>query len=183
MEVPPTFEEAIRAAFRGWDALQFAVDQHAGGLKSRQIAEWMIGATEQYFAENEDLEPDEVADVLTDIMEEELHVEVCDGSDKFIGEYLCRVHRLLLKKNYDAVRSEMSKLPSYNPALFTMQSEPDEADVSLSVVNSVVNHGEEASEESDSTEDEETPKKVAEKPQVDDDGWTHVRRGPRKNDK
>ncbi|KAF2350441.1 Pre-rRNA-processing protein TSR2 [Trinorchestia longiramus] len=174
---PPTFEQTIRAAFRGWDALQFAVDQHAGGLKSREIAEWMVGATEQYFKENQDLQADEVADVLCDIMEEELHVDVCDGSDKTIGEFLCKMYNLIQRKEFDAVHSEMSKLPSYNPSLFTIQTEADPADVGLSVVSSIVNNRE---GESSSDDSDEEPKELTEQEKMEAEGWTYVKKGGRR---
>ncbi|CAL4083948.1 unnamed protein product, partial [Meganyctiphanes norvegica] len=48
----PTFKASVATALNSWNALQFAVQQQAGGPQSKEIAQWMVGVTEQYFYDN-----------------------------------------------------------------------------------------------------------------------------------
>ena len=74
----PYFRTAITAIFKNWTALQLAVNhvscfrllkiipkiyifsQNAGGLQSKEKAEWMEESLETWFYENKDIEPYEV---------------------------------------------------------------------------------------------------------------------------
>ena len=62
------FRFAVDAILKNWDALQMVVSHGAAGPESAKIAAWMVDATVQWFGENKDLEPDEVADFLLDII-------------------------------------------------------------------------------------------------------------------
>merc|ERR1711953_1199819 len=50
------FKVAIDALFKNWTALQMLARDGAGGPQSRDKAEWMTGATENWFYENKDLD-------------------------------------------------------------------------------------------------------------------------------
>uniref|UniRef100_A0ACB8ENK2 Uncharacterized protein n=1 Tax=Sphaerodactylus townsendi TaxID=933632 RepID=A0ACB8ENK2_9SAUR len=57
-----------------------AVENGFGGAYSQEKAEWMVGAVEQYFQSNVDLEPDEVDDFLAQMMNNEFDTVIEDGS-------------------------------------------------------------------------------------------------------
>ncbi|XP_050688046.1 pre-rRNA-processing protein TSR2 homolog [Eriocheir sinensis] len=121
----PTFKKAVEVTLSNWPALQFAVQQQAGGAESAAIAEWMVGVTEQYFYDNQDLEAEEVAEYLTTIMDQELNTMVEDESDTEIGSCLCRYYQLCVAGSDAQVLSELAKIPTGNkvPARFQDLSE------------------------------------------------------------
>ncbi|MBN3323598.1 TSR2 protein, partial [Atractosteus spatula] len=82
------FAEGVRAVLETWPVLQIAVDNGFGGAYSRQKADWMVDAVQQYFHDNTDLEQDEVEDFLAELMNNEFDTVVEDGS-------LPQVHALL----------------------------------------------------------------------------------------
>ncbi|XP_076055320.1 pre-rRNA-processing protein TSR2 homolog [Oratosquilla oratoria] len=77
----PIFKTVVASLLNNWDAIQFAVQHRTGGPQSKEIAEWLIDVTENYFYDNEELEADEVAGFLSTIMDQELNTLVEDGSD------------------------------------------------------------------------------------------------------
>ncbi|KAH0628860.1 hypothetical protein JD844_010458 [Phrynosoma platyrhinos] len=60
--------------------MQIAVENGFGGMYSQEKAEWMVGAVEQFFQSNADLEPDEIEDFLAELMNNEFDTMVEDGS-------------------------------------------------------------------------------------------------------
>uniref|UniRef100_W5NBA2 Pre-rRNA-processing protein TSR2 homolog n=1 Tax=Lepisosteus oculatus TaxID=7918 RepID=W5NBA2_LEPOC len=46
------FAEGVRAVLETWPVLQIAVDNGFGGAHSRQKADWMVDAVQQYFHDN-----------------------------------------------------------------------------------------------------------------------------------
>ncbi|KAG0720758.1 Pre-rRNA-processing protein TSR2 [Chionoecetes opilio] len=108
----PTFRKAVEVTLSNWPALQFAVQERAGGAESGAIAEWMVGVTEQYFYDNEDLEAEEVGDYLATIMDQELNTMVEDESDEQIGRCLCDYYRLCVAGRDAQVLEELAKIPT-----------------------------------------------------------------------
>ncbi|KAK3883588.1 hypothetical protein Pcinc_012091 [Petrolisthes cinctipes] len=114
-----TFNIAIKAIFNNWPALQFAVGQQAGGKESAAIAEWMVGVVEQYFKDNDDLEPEEVAEFLATVMDTELNTLVEDGSDLETGQSLCNMYRMIEEGiTHKAMEEAMNHIPKCDLSLF-----------------------------------------------------------------
>ncbi|KAM6475755.1 pre-rRNA-processing protein TSR2 homolog isoform 2-T3 [Liasis olivaceus] len=63
-----------------YEVLQIAVENGFGGAYSQEKAEWMVGAVEQYFESNADLEPEEMEDFLAELMNNEFNTIIEDGS-------------------------------------------------------------------------------------------------------
>uniref|UniRef100_A0A3Q1G1L4 Pre-rRNA-processing protein TSR2 homolog n=1 Tax=Acanthochromis polyacanthus TaxID=80966 RepID=A0A3Q1G1L4_9TELE len=57
-----------------------AVDNGFGGVYGQQKADWMVDVVQQYFHDNADLQPSEVEDYLSDLMDQEFDTVVEDGS-------------------------------------------------------------------------------------------------------
>merc|ERR1711874_181840 len=89
---------------------QFAVQQQAGGPQSKEIAQWMVGVTEQYFYDN-DTDAEEIAEYLATILDQELNTIVDDESDLQIGEFLCRMYQMCLAGKDSDVKEELMKMP------------------------------------------------------------------------
>ncbi|KAM5195217.1 pre-rRNA-processing protein TSR2 homolog isoform 2-T2 [Hipposideros larvatus] len=82
------FGAGVRAALEAWPALQIAVENSFGGVHSREKAEWLGGAVEEYFFRNADLELDEVEDFLGELMTNEFDTVVEDGSLPQVSQQL-----------------------------------------------------------------------------------------------
>uniref|UniRef100_A0A3Q1BG56 Pre-rRNA-processing protein TSR2 homolog n=1 Tax=Amphiprion ocellaris TaxID=80972 RepID=A0A3Q1BG56_AMPOC len=74
------FTEGVRAVLHTWPVLQIAVDNGFGGVYGQQKADWMVDVVQQYFHDNADLQPCEVEDYLSDLMDQEFDTVVEDGS-------------------------------------------------------------------------------------------------------
>jgi pre-rRNA-processing protein TSR2 len=85
---------AVKCVLAAWPALRVAVDQGFGGDCSREKEEWMSLAMAQVLTENRDLEVDEVEMYLNDIMYEEFHTVVDDGSLGKIARDLLTAYQL-----------------------------------------------------------------------------------------
>jgi len=105
------FNEAIASIFKSWSALQLAVQHETGGPQSKEKAEWMVGATETWFYENDDLEDWEVADFLEDITSAEFNLEVNDGSHEEIAKKICEYFQFCNNNSESAVRTKLLSLP------------------------------------------------------------------------
>ncbi|KAG7172665.1 pre-rRNA-processing protein TSR2 homolog [Homarus americanus] len=120
-----SFKKAVAIVLGNWNPLQFAVQQQAGGKESAAIAEWMVGIVEQYFYENDDLEPEEVGDYLATIMDQELNTLVEDDSDVEVGKCLCHLYQLCVAGKDAQVMEELSKMPKCDLSLCSIREEPD----------------------------------------------------------
>lgn len=96
MDPQQLFRQAVEAVLKNWTALQLAVSQGAAGAQSEAVAQWTVDATTQWFAENQDLEPEEVADFLEGLLNRELDVLVQDGSTDEVAGVICDLHRLVV---------------------------------------------------------------------------------------
>ncbi|KAF7240146.1 hypothetical protein EYD10_13177 [Varanus komodoensis] len=78
----PSFltEKGLKKAIGKPKAEKIAVENGFGGVYSQEKAEWMVEAVEQYFQSNADLEPEEIEDVLAELMNNEFDTMVEDGS-------------------------------------------------------------------------------------------------------
>ncbi|XP_062975505.1 pre-rRNA-processing protein TSR2 homolog [Elgaria multicarinata webbii] len=83
------FSQAVEAVLDSWPVLQIAVENGFGGAYSQEKAEWMVGAVEEYFQSNADLEPEEIEDFLAELMNNEFDTRVEDGSLAQVSQQLC----------------------------------------------------------------------------------------------
>ncbi|XP_061470113.1 pre-rRNA-processing protein TSR2 homolog isoform X2 [Rhineura floridana] len=73
-----------------WETeVEIAVENGFGGAYSQEKAEWMVGAVEQYFQSNADLEPEEIEDFLAELMNNEFDTMIEDGSLVQVSQQLC----------------------------------------------------------------------------------------------
>jgi len=99
----PYFRTAITAIFKNWTALQLAVNHNAGGLQSKEKAEWMEESLETWFYENKDIEPYEVEEFLGDIIEAEFQLQIDDGSLREVGCKVCEFFSICRTQNQEKV--------------------------------------------------------------------------------
>ncbi|XP_076860159.1 pre-rRNA-processing protein TSR2 homolog [Brachyhypopomus gauderio] len=110
------FTEAVRAVLETWPVLQIAVDNGFGGAHSQQKAEWMVDAVQQYFYDNDDLQPAEVEDFLSDLMNNEFDTLIDDGSLPQVAQKVCEMFQQCQQGRLGEVREHVSQLALKNAA-------------------------------------------------------------------
>ena len=133
------FNVAIDAIFKNWAALQLAVkhvskkkiqitissilfisfptdhpkcfsfSQEAGGPQSKEKADWMAGATENWFYENKDLQDFEVEDFLGEIMQNEFNLQIDDGSLEEVARSVCEYYDICSASDEEVVRTKLQR--------------------------------------------------------------------------
>lgn len=104
------FSEAVRAALGSWPVLQIAVENCFGGPYVQEKAEWMVGAVEQYFHTNSDLDQYEVEETLQSILNDEFDTVVEDGSLPMISQLLCTLYSQCQRGDTTAVQEKIAQL-------------------------------------------------------------------------
>ncbi|XP_054859873.1 pre-rRNA-processing protein TSR2 homolog isoform X1 [Eublepharis macularius] len=104
------FGRGVRAALGCWPALQIAVENGFGGACSQEKAEWMVGAVEQFFQSNAELEPEEVDSFLAEVMNNEFDTMIEDGSLRQVSQQLCLFFRQCRQGNAAAVHEAIARL-------------------------------------------------------------------------
>ncbi|CAI9577693.1 unnamed protein product [Staurois parvus] len=104
------FHEAVRSVLGSWPVLQIAVENCFGGPYVQEKAEWMVGAVDQYFHTNSDLEQYEVEETLQAIMNDEFDTVVEDGSLPLIAQLLCTLHSQCQRGDTAAVQQKITQL-------------------------------------------------------------------------
>ncbi|KAM8933806.1 pre-rRNA-processing protein TSR2 homolog [Pelodytes ibericus] len=104
------FGEAVRAVLGSWPVLQIAVENGFGGAYSHEKAEWMVGAVDQYFHTNSDLEQYEVEETLLGMLNDEFDTLVEDGSQSLIAQQLCDLFTQCRHGESAAVTAKISQL-------------------------------------------------------------------------
>jgi len=120
------FNQSIDAIFKNWSALQLAVAHQSGGPQSREKAEWLVGATENWFNENGNLQDYEVADFLEEIILTEFNLQIDDGSLLEIGRKVCEYYEFCSKNEDSAIRNKLLSLPRCDLAKCKIEDEDNE---------------------------------------------------------
>ncbi|XP_011416744.3 pre-rRNA-processing protein TSR2 homolog [Magallana gigas] len=187
------FPAAVATVFDSWTVLQLAVTQGFGGADSREKAEWMITAVDQWFRENKDIDDYEVEDFLADIMNTEFDTIVEDGSLSQISSLICRIYKLCREGKEAEVRELVKGLPKaavQNCARVAGNDETIEGDdeenvneqggqnsSSVSSCGGLTNGMENTCTSHQSTKQESTEETMETE---EEDGWSTVHRGKRR---
>ncbi|XP_021422648.2 pre-rRNA-processing protein TSR2 homolog [Oncorhynchus mykiss] len=104
------FTEAVRAVLETWPVLQIAVDNGFGGVYGQQKADWMVDVVQQYFHDNENLQPDEVEDYIADLMNNEFDTVVDDGSLPQVAQKVSQIFTQCQQGKLAEVKDQIVKL-------------------------------------------------------------------------
>ncbi|XP_069142514.1 pre-rRNA-processing protein TSR2 homolog [Argopecten irradians] len=105
------FQDAIQRVLDSWTVLQLAVNHGFGGAESREKAQWMVYAIDQWFKENKNIETYELEDFLEDIMNHEFDTIIDDGSLPRISALVCGMYRLSSEGKVAELKSKIQALP------------------------------------------------------------------------
>lgn len=182
------FHGVVNKVLSNWTALNLAVEHGMGGPQSRQIASWMVDYMNEIFVENPNIEPYEVSDILSELMDNEFQTICDDNSPDEVGAELCRFFRLLREGQTELLNTELSKLQKCNllqckNVSVSSDSEnvsASEQDESVGETQSGANGVQEAMELDESAEQMQTDSGNTEtQGDSEDMGWTVVK-GKRK---
>ncbi|XP_066436657.1 pre-rRNA-processing protein TSR2 homolog [Eleutherodactylus coqui] len=104
------FYEAVQAVLGSWPVLQIAVENGFGGPHVQEKAQWMVGAVQEYFSANSNLEQYEVEDTLQGIMNDEFDTVVEDGSLPMIAQQLCLFYSQCQHGDTSSVKGKIAQL-------------------------------------------------------------------------
>ncbi|XP_048872800.1 pre-rRNA-processing protein TSR2 homolog isoform X2 [Brienomyrus brachyistius] len=177
------FTEALRAVLETWPVLQIAVDNGFGGVYSKQKADWMVDAVQQYFQQNDDLQQYEVEDFLADLMNNEFDTVVDDGSLPQVASKICQLFKQCEQGMLLEVRSQTAQIvqrkssgrAKATPAQLPADEEEEESEEDERVTEEPMECEEEKGGSSSTTPPQGQTAGTA--PSEDaEDGWTVVRR-------
>lgn len=104
------FLKSIRAFIADWTALQAAIENGFGGSDAKGKEAWMGPVVEQFFQENQDLEIDEIADFIGEILYNEFDTVVEDGSLDQISMKLLKIFNLCKAGKEDEVNQKLEEI-------------------------------------------------------------------------
>lgn len=125
---PSLFHRAIGHALSSWTALQTCVANCSGGRNSREIADWLVGATEQWMTENDGIEPDELADFYQDVLWTDFNTIVEDGSIGLVCQTICGYQTALSRGESSKVEAAIRETPTVAMNVRFQADDDDEDD-------------------------------------------------------
>jgi hypothetical protein len=183
------FHEAVGKLFDSWSALQLAVAHKTGGQQTAEKAKWLVDVVIGFFADNDDVCPDEVESFVQDIMDVEFDVYVEDGSLEELSQHLCEAFRLVAIGSEDELRTKLSSLKApdltaYKPAENQEENSDsdEETDASSPGPSNVATRLSQVTLEASSQQasDAGPSSSEATSMETDDDGWTVVARNKKR---
>lgn len=88
------FVGVVEIVFRGWTAMQLAVQHDFGGPESAEKAKWSTQSVAERIEKNPQIQQYDLSYILEDIMEFEFNTTLEDGSQFEIAKVLLKCHEL-----------------------------------------------------------------------------------------
>ncbi|KAK3580170.1 hypothetical protein CHS0354_030285 [Potamilus streckersoni] len=182
------FQTAVENVLNGWTVLQLAVSHGFGGAESREKADWMVYAVDQWFQENSNIETFELEDFLADVLDHEFDTVADDGSLPEVARLICGFYRLCQAGDESQVRQKLSQLPrAKTHGSIRSQEVPDmdesnsaQAESQSCSANSSTGASFQSQQNTESMNVEMEDSSRAEEEEVMEDGWQVVQRGKRR---
>lgn len=150
------------------------MDNGFGGAYSQQKAEWMVDALQQYFIDNDELQPDEVEEFISELMNNEFDTVVDDGSLPQVAQKVCEMFQKCQQDRLTEVREQIKQLiqkKSAGRAKATPAKTPEDEDESEDEEAMECDGGADGA----AVKEQHLPPQAASH-EEEDDGWTVVRR-------
>ncbi|GAB1598151.1 pre-rRNA-processing protein TSR2 homolog isoform X1 [Argonauta hians] len=108
------FQTAVDKLLSSWTVLQLAVTHGFGGSESKEKAAWLPFAIDTWFKENNNLDPYEVEDFLSEVMSTEFDTVADDGSIPLMAAEICNLYKLCKNNKTEEVYKKIQSLPNAN---------------------------------------------------------------------
>ncbi|XP_043944994.1 pre-rRNA-processing protein TSR2 homolog isoform X2 [Protopterus annectens] len=166
-----------------------AVQNGFGGVSSQEKADWMVTAVEQYFYDNDDLEPCEVEDLLSELLNNEFDTVVEDGSLPEVALQICtffsqcrmgkegevRQKIAQLSRTHSSVELKIVKEAGHEESDESEEDEDEEEDEQMEVMECETSSTVQSCQSAPSVSEGTNPPPTFEENNMED-GWTVVRR-------
>ncbi|KAG2176230.1 hypothetical protein INT43_005464 [Umbelopsis isabellina] len=107
------FAEGLGYILKSWTALKLAVEQEWGGPDSIEKREWMAETLVEYFGANaKKLDEFDVEDILVQIMSDEFHTDLEDGSAFAVSKHLISLFNQCIHGDHSEVAKLREKFAS-----------------------------------------------------------------------
>ncbi|XP_071455255.1 pre-rRNA-processing protein TSR2 homolog [Hetaerina americana] len=159
------FREVVGTVFDSWTALQLAIANGPGGLKSQEMVSDMINSVTQLICANENIDSYEVADLLHDMMDENFQTICEDDSPEEVGSALCQYFLKCRSGEKHLVDLELSNVKKLSTA--SSQRIPSQSASKEEPTTSLAN--------GDSDDEGDSNSSVNEEDMEVDSGWTTVK--------
>uniref|UniRef100_A0A646QIK3 Pre-rRNA-processing protein TSR2 homolog n=1 Tax=Hemiscolopendra marginata TaxID=943146 RepID=A0A646QIK3_9MYRI len=93
VEEKSLFHKIVEKYVITWPALNLALQNGMGGMQAREKVDWMISVINQFYLDNENLEPYEVEHFIAELLDNEFDTIVDDGSLEQMSVNLCNYFR------------------------------------------------------------------------------------------
>jgi pre-rRNA-processing protein TSR2 len=166
----------ISLHLHSWPALTLAIQNHWGGPKSNDKRDWLAGAVSDLLTNGEVTDPDDLEEVLVQVMLDEFEVVVDDDTPAELAASIMKGRQRILQGDYSEVdqmlaRWEEKRLKGPEKLAFKkVEKEDDDQDTDW----------ESNEEDEEDVEMDEAPQLVPalrrekQQPEVDEDGFTKV---------
>ncbi|XP_029640346.1 pre-rRNA-processing protein TSR2 homolog isoform X1 [Octopus sinensis] len=177
------FQTAVDKLLNSWTVLQLAVMHGFGGCQSKEKAAWLSYAIDTWFKENNHLDPYEVEDFLTDVMNKEFDTIADDGSVPLMAAEICTIYKLCQNNNVEEVNKRIERLPKANiQKSVRADSDEEEIGTESDCLPNGNNSMDSTAKDTDVTMDEINTTAPSEDQVMDaeEDGWHVVRKNRQK---
>ncbi|CAO3657875.1 unnamed protein product [Umbelopsis vinacea] len=175
------FTEGLTYVLQSWSALKLAVEQEWGGPDSVAKRDWMAETLVEYFGANaKKLDEFDVEDILVQIMSDEFHTDLEDGSAYAVSKHLVTMFNQCIHGDHSEVARLREKAASrtYQPA---GQSANNDEDSDSNDEDDGSEDAEDDAEDEDAMDVEETSAPPEPQgPIIDEDGFELVTKGRRR---
>ena len=98
------FGEGVSLILYSWTALRLAIEMEWGGIDSVNKRDWMIEVIVDYFdKQGKNIIPEDIEDMLIQIMVDEFNVNLDDDSAYQIGQDIVRMYGECIHGNFTTV--------------------------------------------------------------------------------
>ncbi|KAI9287331.1 Pre-rRNA-processing protein TSR2-domain-containing protein [Umbelopsis sp. AD052] len=169
------FTEGLHYVLRSWSALKLAVEQDWGGPDSEEKREWMAETLVEYFGANaKRLDEFDVEDILVQIMSDEFHTDLEDGSAYAVAKHLVSMFNQCIHGDFSEVAKLREKVASRSNQSAGQSANNDED-------SEDDDDDSEAGDEDDAMDVEEpSAPQEPQGPIIDEDGFELVTKGRRR---
>ncbi|EFC37916.1 predicted protein [Naegleria gruberi] len=171
------FCKAVNTIFSKWTALTLARQHSAsGGDTDDLLDEFQNNIKEWISNDGDQLEVDEVVQYMNDVLEEDLGIDILDGSIKIVSKHILILFKQILNNNFTEVIRLLSEKQG---TPFEMPSEAEFVEKKLHEEKEEkirVNHVDSDDEDANMADHNHDHVHVKEEPEIDEDGFQTVKK-------
>ncbi|CAI8492432.1 unnamed protein product [Pichia kudriavzevii] len=173
------FELGVSMIIHGWHTLTTAVDNLWGGPQSEEKRDWISGVIVDEFTNNYEIDIIYLHELLLGIMEDEFFITLEDGSTVEIATKIVKCYKECKDSIFENIQAMYTKWAAKQQnkqkVIVSVGEDPVNPDISDDEEGTTDDHNGDAMDVDD-VELVQSQPKAKQEPEIDDDGFTIVRR-------